>query len=96
LADAARSYNWTTIVEKVRAPALANTTRPGSTSGFAPLHQVAHGGGPSSVAMALITRGAWRSLRDHAVIRGRVGDLEAKKRTRLLRLAPMPETFGDR
>jgi len=45
-------------------PALANTTRPGSTSGFAPLRQVAHGGGPSSVAMALITRGAWRSLRE--------------------------------
>ena len=29
-------------------------------------------------------------------IRGRVGDLEAKSGLRLLRLAPMLETFGDR
>jgi hypothetical protein len=65
LANAARRYDWTTVVATVQStPALANAIRPGSTSGFAPLHQVAHGGGPPSVAMALIAQGAWRTLRN--------------------------------
>jgi hypothetical protein len=63
LADAARDYNWSRVLDLVSEhPELVNCCRPGGTSLFAPLHQVAHGGAPVDVARKLIEMGAWRTL----------------------------------
>lgn len=65
LADAAKAYDWPGMLAMVRAgPSLANAARPGGKSGFAPLHQAAHGGAPVAVVEELVALGAWRTLRD--------------------------------
>ncbi|GMA75570.1 hypothetical protein GCM10025880_19870 [Methylorubrum aminovorans] len=47
LADAAKAYDWTTVLALLHEhPGLVNTTRPGGVSLFAPLHQAAHGNAP--------------------------------------------------
>jgi len=43
---------------------LINTTRPGGTSLYAPLHQAAHGGAPPELVVKLIGLGAWRTLQN--------------------------------
>ena len=65
LADAARAYDWPSVLSLVEAsPVLANAWRPGGTSWYAPLHQAAHGNAPESVVVRLLELGAWRSLRN--------------------------------
>jgi hypothetical protein len=43
---------------------LINTTRPGGSSLYAPLHQAAHGGAPPEILRRLIGLGAWRTLQN--------------------------------
>lgn len=65
LADAAKSYNWTEVLEFVtKDQELVNTSRPGGSSLFAPLHQAAHGGAPVDVIERLVKAGAWRTLQN--------------------------------
>jgi hypothetical protein len=65
LADAARDYDWPRVFEELsRHPELLNSARTGGASGFAPLHQAAHGGAPVEVAERLIALGAWRTLQN--------------------------------
>src|SRR4051794_38098056 len=55
LADAAKSYNWPRVFELLSEhKELVNTTRPGGSSLYAPLHQAAHGGAPVEVVQQLI------------------------------------------
>lgn len=64
LADAAREYQWSKVLELLAAePNRVNAARIGGKSGFAPLHQAAHGGAPIEVVQALIEAGAYRTLR---------------------------------
>jgi hypothetical protein len=64
LAECARRYDWKGVLEALDAePLLINSSRPGSSSWYAPLHQAAHGGAPEDVVMRLIALGAWRGLR---------------------------------
>lgn len=63
LADAAKAYDWTKVLALLRErPELVNTTRPGGSSLFAPLHQAAHGNAPPGILDELIRLGAWRML----------------------------------
>jgi hypothetical protein len=63
LADAAKSYNWARVFGLLSEhKELVNTTRPGGSSLYAPLHQAAHGGAPVEVAQRLIGMLAWRTL----------------------------------
>ena len=65
LADAAKSYNWPRVFELIAEhKELVNTTRPGGSSLYAPLHQAAHGGAPVEVAQRLIGMLAWRTLQN--------------------------------
>lgn len=65
LADAAKSYNWPRVFELISEhKELVNTTRPGGSSLYAPLHQAAHGGAPVEVAQRLIGMLAWRTLQN--------------------------------
>ena len=65
LADASRKYDWTGMLAILREHTdLANTTRPGGTSLFAPLHQAAHGDAPTDVVAGLVQMGAWRTLQN--------------------------------
>lgn len=67
LADAARDFNWPTVFGLLRAdPPWVNRSRLGGASGFAPLHQAAHGGAPLEVAQTLLDTGALRTLRTAA------------------------------
>ena len=64
LADAAKAYDWTTTLSILAEnPELINSTRPDGQSGYAVLHQAAHGGASSVVIQQLINLGAWRTLR---------------------------------
>ncbi len=64
LADVAKAYDWTTTLSILAEnPSLINSTRPDGQSGYAVLHQAAHGCAPSVVIQQLINCGAWRSLR---------------------------------
>jgi hypothetical protein len=64
LADAARDGAWDRVLEILAAhPGWVNTTRVGSRSGYAPLHQAAWHGASPDVAGRLIDLGAWRTLR---------------------------------
>ena len=64
LADAARAYDWPTVLRMVRRqPGLVNVTRPGGRARWAALHQAAHGGAPVEVVDELVAAGAWRLLR---------------------------------
>jgi len=65
LADAAKSYNWPRVFELLSEHTeLVNTTRPGGSSLYTPLHQAAHGGAPVEVAQRLIGMLAWRTLQN--------------------------------
>lgn len=65
LADAAKSYNWPKVIELIAEHReLVNVTRPGGSSLYAPLHQVAHGGAPVDIAQRLIDMLAWRTLQN--------------------------------
>jgi len=65
LADAAKRYEWPRVFELLsRHDELVNTTRPGGSSLFAPLHQAAHGGAPVEVVQRLIGMLAWRTLQN--------------------------------
>lgn len=65
LADAAKSYNWPVVFNVLSEhPELVNTTRPGGSSLYAPLHQAAHGGAPVEVVQRLIGLLAWRTLQN--------------------------------
>ena len=65
LADAAKRYEWPRVFEILTGkPELVNTTRPGGSSLYAPLHQAAHGGAPVEVVQRLIGMFAWRTLQN--------------------------------
>jgi hypothetical protein len=65
LADATKRYDWSRVMEILRAwPNLVNTSRPGGSSLYAPLHQAAHGGSPVEVVEELVAAGAWRTLQN--------------------------------
>jgi len=66
LADAADAGNWPAFFDLLDAtPALSvNQWRPGSPEWLTPLHQAARLGAELKVVVALIERGALRSLRD--------------------------------
>lgn len=65
LAGAAHAYNWSRVLDLLREhQELANSSRPGGTSWFAPLHQAAHGGAPLDVVRQLLELGAWRTLQN--------------------------------
>jgi hypothetical protein len=63
LADAAKNYDWKAVLALLgQRPELVNTTRPGGTLLYAPLHQAAHGGAAVEIVQTLINFGAWRTL----------------------------------
>src|SRR5947209_2060433 len=64
LADAAKAYDWPRTFEILEQSRLANATRPGGHSLYAPLHQAAHGGAPVEVVERLLALGAWRTLQN--------------------------------
>ena len=65
LASAAHAYIWSRVLDLLRDhPELVNSSRPGGTSWFAPLHQAAHGGAPLDVIRQLLELGAWRTLQN--------------------------------
>lgn len=65
LADAAKRYDWSQVTTVLREnPDLVNTTRPGGSSLYVPLHQAAHGGAPVDVVQELVDLGAWRTLQN--------------------------------
>jgi len=65
LAHAAKDYDWTRVIAVLSEnPELINTTRPGGSSLYAPLHQAAHGGAPAEIVHRLIGFGAWRTLQN--------------------------------
>jgi hypothetical protein len=65
LAEAAKAYNWPRVFALVSEHwGLVNSSRPGGTSMFAPLHQAAHAGAPVEVVHRLIAMGAWRTLQN--------------------------------
>jgi hypothetical protein len=65
LADAARNYNWSRVIDIVSEhPQLINCSRPGGVSLFSPLHQAAYGDAPRELILKLVELGAWRTLRN--------------------------------
>ncbi|MBZ5790800.1 ankyrin repeat domain-containing protein [Burkholderia contaminans] len=94
LADAARNGEWATMLTLVaKQSGLANVTRLGGTSLYAPLHQAAYGGAPKEVVAELLRLGAWRMLRD---ARGeRPVDIAGRRGHRHLLdlLTPQPRRF---
>jgi hypothetical protein len=65
LADAAKSFNWPGVFDLLSEHEdLVNTTRPGGSSLYAPLHQAAHSGAPVEVAQRLIKMLARRTLQN--------------------------------
>ncbi len=65
LADAAKAYDWPAVLTLLREHrSLVNTTRPGGSSLFAPLHQAAHGDAPAAVCKELVQLGAWCMLQN--------------------------------
>lgn len=59
LADAAKAYNWQTVLELLNShPDLINSTRPGGESLYTPLHQAAHGNAPLEVIQKMLDMGA--------------------------------------
>lgn len=65
LAAAAKDYDWTRVLAILSEhPEWVNTTRPGGTSLYAPLHQAAHGGAPVEIVRRVIGLGAWRTLQN--------------------------------
>lgn len=67
LAKAAKFNNWPRVIEILADhPYMANSTRPGGSSLYAPLHQAAHWGASVEVIHQLLSLGAWRTLRTMA------------------------------
>src|SRR5690606_13038527 len=67
LATGARTGDWGTVFALLRErPPWVNASRPGGSSGFAPLHQAAYLGAPETVVQALLDLGAWRLHRTAA------------------------------
>jgi hypothetical protein len=65
LAEAAKSYDWPRVFELLSEHTqLVNTSRPGGSSLYSPLHQAAHGGAPVEVAQRLIGKLAFRTLQN--------------------------------
>jgi len=65
LADAAKNCIWPRVFDLLAEHTnLVNTTRPGGSSLYAPLHQAAYGGAPVEVAQRLIDMFAWRTLQN--------------------------------
>jgi hypothetical protein len=65
LAAAAKSYDWPRVISVLSEhPELVNTTRPGGSSLYTPLHQAGHGGAPAEIVHRLIGLGAWRTLQN--------------------------------
>lgn len=65
LADAAKNYQWPRMLELLsKYGDLVNTTRPGGSSLFTPLHQAAHGGAPVEVVQRLIDMCAFRTVQN--------------------------------
>jgi len=65
IADAAKAYDWPRVVSLLGDQRkLVNTTRPGGSSLYAPLHQAAHGDAPTEVILSLVKLGAWRTLQN--------------------------------
>lgn len=65
LAEAARSYEWPTVLEIISGDSeLANSCRPDGSSLYAPLHQAAYAGASTDVVSRLIELGAWRTLQN--------------------------------
>lgn len=65
LADCTKTYNWPGALAILSEhPQLANVTRPGGRSLYAPLHQAAHGGAPVGVIDEMLKIGAWRNLQN--------------------------------
>ena len=65
LADAAKHYDWPKVLSILsKLPELVNSTRPGGSSSYTPLHQAAHGGASVEVVTELLRIGAWRTLRN--------------------------------
>ena len=74
LADAARDADWTRVFELLskyrkwwhptRPGSWVNSTRPGGSSWYAPLHQAAWHSAEVAVVQRLIDLGAWRTLRN--------------------------------
>ncbi|MFI7677736.1 hypothetical protein [Actinophytocola sp. NPDC049390] len=66
-ADRARDGGWAEVLAAVEeAPSLVNAWRPGGPSWYTPLHQAAWHGASESVVRALLSHGAWRTLRTAA------------------------------
>lgn len=62
--EAARDYQWARLLDLLtHNPGRINAGGIGGTSGYAPLHQAAHGGAPAEVVQALLELGALRTLR---------------------------------
>lgn len=99
IADAAKSADWTTVLEMLRMdPHLGvNRWRPGSPKWFTILHQAAWHGAPAPTVSALLEHGALRSLRD---AKGRTPQDVALERGHALTLgqmlAPPPSPLDDR
>lgn len=67
VADAARDYQWARLLDLLtHNPGRINAGRIAGSSGYAPLHQAAHGGAPVEVVQALLELGALRTLRTTA------------------------------
>lgn len=65
LAAAAKKYDWPTVLSILsKSPELVNSTRPGGTSLYTPLHQAAHGGATVEVVSELLRVGSWRTLKN--------------------------------
>jgi hypothetical protein len=65
LADAAKNYDWPRVIAILSEhQELVNTTRPGGSPLYAPLHQAAHGGARPEIVHRLIGLGAWRTLQN--------------------------------
>ena len=62
LADAAKSGDWPRVLDLLSSHReWINSSRPGGSTWYAPLHQVAWHGAPVAVVRQLIGSGAWRT-----------------------------------
>ncbi len=67
IAGAGRAYQWKELLAYLKGnPTLVNETRPGGSSGFAPIHQAAHGNAPTAIIQELLALGADLSLKTAA------------------------------
>ena len=90
LADAAKSGDWQRVFELLSEHReWINSTRPGGSAWYAPLHQAAWHGAPVTVVQQLLDSGAWRT---HQNARGeRPVDVADRRGHRHLFAALTPE-----